>query len=218
MRVVLALTVMLLAFLAWPRPTSPLPPEMVFVPAGAFLSGSDDPDADPDVRPARQVTVPAFYIDRREVTHAEYRRFKPSHVIPAGAENFPITHLTRAEARAYLAAVGKRLPTSAEWEKAARGPDGRRYPWGNQWDPTRAHVGERSDLRARGVCGLPRQVAVGSFPSGASPYGCLDMCGNAWEWVADDLHGLELIRGGAFGYAERHCRTYAFGVEGTGMT
>jgi len=192
---------------------------MVLVPAGPFQMGSADPDADPDVRPARQVTLPAFYLDRCEVTHAQYRLFKPDHVFPPGAENFPVTHVTRAEAEAYLASVGKRLPSGAEWEKAARGTDGRRYPWGDRWEPARARVGGKSELQARGICGLPRQVAVGSYPTGASPYGCLDMCGNAWEWVSDrDAQGHELIRGGAYGYDERHCRTYAFGVEGTGMT
>ena len=193
-------------------PPGPPPEGMVLVPAGpALLGGGETPE--------RTVDVPAFFMDRLEVTHAQYQKFKPDYVIPEGSANHPVTHLTRSEASAYLASVGKRLPTAVEWEKAARGTDGRLYPWGNAWDPSRGHFGTRADLRKPGLCGMPRLTDVGRFPSGASPYGCLDMSGNAYEWVSDDLPGgYEEIRGGAFGYSERHCRTYAQGVEGTGMT
>jgi formylglycine-generating enzyme required for sulfatase activity len=122
--------------------------EMVLVPGGEFLMGADDPDADADERPAGRVFVGPFWIDRVEVTNARYRR-----CVEAGACPLPLGGLlddpTRAEhpvvvvswrqAVAYCAWAGQRLPTEAEWEKAARGVDGRRYPWGDRFEPDRAN-------------------------------------------------------------------------------
>ncbi|MBI3929823.1 MAG: SUMF1/EgtB/PvdO family nonheme iron enzyme [Armatimonadetes bacterium] len=191
------------------------PPGMVLVSAGEFWLGSNDPDAEDDVSPLKQVTLPAFYVDRTEVTNAQYRQVFPDHRFPAGQEQHPVTGVTRDEAEKYLKAVGKRLPTCAEWEKAARGTDGRRYPWGDELDPGRAHLGRP---RQHETCSFNQVKPVGSFPAGASPYGCLDMAGNAWEWVADDAPGgLQIIRGGAFGYPERQCRVYAWALEQPGV-
>ena len=189
------------------------PAGMVFVPPGFFQKGSDDPQADDNERPVQQVFLPAFYIDRTEVTNAEYLRFDPTHSFPAEKRDFPVVKCLKADAERYAAWAGKRLPTSDEWEKAARGTDGRLYPWGNTFDPAKANIGGRD-----------RMLPVGSFPAGASPYGALDMAGNAWEWVSDvyiDRDGLGggggvrrgIIRGGAFGYSTFQGRCSHIGFE-----
>lgn len=211
------------------------PAGYVYVPGGYCVVGSDEPDADDDVRPARRVFVPSFYLGRTEVSHAEWKRFRPAHPIPAGQESHPVTHITLEAARAYAAFVGGRLPTDREWEKAARGPDGRRYPWGDVLDVKRANIRERPGgsalynrsaavAKASGttcVAGPSRLLPVTGFPEGASPYGALNMAGNAWEWVDDAYHGdprKRIIRGGAAGYWERDARTYHRGIEGAGVT
>ncbi len=196
---------------------------MVYVPPGPFWMGSNDTDADEDTKPMRQVKLGGFFIDRTEVTNAQYRRVFKNHTYPSGQDDMPVTHVTRADAEAYLRALGKRLPSSAEWEKAARGTDGRRYPWGNAYDASRAWVGKPTHQAppSSNLCALVRFAKVGSYPTGASPYGCLDMIGNAWEWVADDYPSKpprQVIRGGAYGYSERFLRTYAFALEETGIT
>lgn len=201
------------------------PPGMVYVEAGPFLMGTDDADAEEEVKPRRPVLLPAFYIDRTEVTHAEYARVVTDHSFVAGQENYPVTRITRDQASAYLQKIGKRLPTSAEWEKAARGTDGRCYPWGDEAPATRfLRVGKpppSTGGRHEKLCLAPRAEPIGSYPDGASPYGCLDMAGNAWEWVADDYSASpprQIIRGGAPGYREESLRTYTFSLEDTGVT
>jgi formylglycine-generating enzyme required for sulfatase activity len=190
------------------------PQGMVYVPGGDCLMGSNDADADDDGKPFRRVFVPSFYMDRTEVTNAEFKRFRPSHPYPKGEDNLPVTNVTYDDAAAYARWAGKRLPTEEEWEKAARGADGRRYPWGNQWDAKR--VAARAKRK-----GCSRVQPVGSVSSGASPHGCLDMAGNAWEWVQGFYQGnrhQRILRGGAVGYGEKACRTYARGVEGAEAT
>lgn len=220
------------------RNPQPAPEGMVLIPAGWFLMGSDDPEADPDERPLRKVFLPAFYMDRFEVTNAEYQRFDPSHTFEPGQEQLPVSHVYREEARAYAASIGKRLPTSAEWEKAARGTDGRRYPWGNEFEDGRSNLQPASLAASEGWPGLDGQPPsqdpvkcrvqpaggaskqrVGSFPTGASPYGCEDMAGNVWEWVEDVHQDPKLVgwlgetihrgilKGGAFGYGPRQGRS-----------
>jgi eukaryotic-like serine/threonine-protein kinase len=150
---------------------------MAYVPAGRLASAGGGQPKD----------VGAFLLDLTEVTNADYAAFvkekgarAPSHwggaEPPASARDLPVVGVTPAEAAAYAAWKGKRLPTAAEWERAARGDDGLLYPWGNEFDMARcvSRVSLRRDL-----------VPVRTFPGGRSPYGVLNMAGNAAEWVAD---------------------------------
>jgi formylglycine-generating enzyme required for sulfatase activity len=186
--------------------------QMVTVPAGDFLMGSDRDRT--DERPQRRVYLDAFAIDRYEITDVQYQRFveavgptPPPYWkdggYPPGQETHPVVGVSWEDADAYCRWAGKRLPTEAEWEKACRGTDGRRYPWGNAWDPRRLNVdltrhepaaGDEvfawddawAILEAGPVSPLqPRLDPVESHPEGASPYGVLDASGNASEWVAD---------------------------------
>ncbi len=174
-----------------PAPTAPpVTDVMVKIPAGAFTMGSDK--GNPEAGPPHQVDVPDFEIDKFEVTNADFGVFAQAagyqtfaeqkgytswkDQAGAGKENHPAVMITWDDAVAYCKWAGKRLPTEAEWEKAARGQDGRTFPWGNDWDPTKANVKET---------GLRGTAAVGSFGAGASPYGVEDMAGNVWEWTAD---------------------------------
>jgi formylglycine-generating enzyme required for sulfatase activity len=196
------------------KPQSPPLSGMVRVAAGPAWTGGDDNEA--FFQPYQQRQVATFDIDIFEVTQADYRRFRPDFKVPAGQENCPVTHITRAEASAYLASLGKRLPTALEWEKAARGTDGRIFPWGSTWDHRKGNLTAHG--RSGNFCSTGRMKPVGSFPAGVSPYGCQDLCGNAWEWVADDFQGQMVIRGGAFGYRERDCRSSGFALEQSGFT
>jgi formylglycine-generating enzyme required for sulfatase activity len=157
---------------------------MVFVPAGEFVMGSTLEDlskkAEQDEYPQHRVWVDAFYIDIHEVTNVQYKLFvdstgvEPPHLwvdgsYPVGHDGFPVSDISWGEAADYAAFVGKRLPTEAEWEKAARGTDGRVFPWGNKFDP---HLVDLENLQL-----------VMNNPGNASPYGALDMAGNVAEWV-----------------------------------
>jgi serine/threonine-protein kinase len=159
--------------------------EMVLVPAGPFQMGPD----------RRVVHLDAFYVDRTPVTNAEFATFldvtgyRPDddHAarfvhhfragkVPPRIADHPVVYVSWDDARAYAAWAGKRLLSEAEWEKAARGTDGRKYPWGRaEPSPTRANYG-----KLRGGT-----TPVGTYPQGASPYGVLDLAGNVWEWCED---------------------------------
>jgi formylglycine-generating enzyme required for sulfatase activity len=188
-----------MAATAAPRPQA----DRVSVPGGPFTQGSTR--GEEDERPARKVTLKSFAIDRTEVTRAAYARCVdagrcrgPS--VAEGDPNLPVTGVDWSDAQAYCKFAGGRLPTEAEWEKAARGTDGREYPWGNDVDCGKANWGS---FEGEGPCagknpGKP--VAVGSYPGGASPYGALDMGGNVWEWVADKYQedpDRRVVRGGS---------------------
>ncbi|MCX8155843.1 MAG: formylglycine-generating enzyme family protein [Verrucomicrobiae bacterium] len=158
--------------------------EMVLVPAGPFLMGSLK--GEPDERPPHRVHLKAYYIDKYEVTHEQYARFLqatgrrapvdwPGGQMPAQLARHPVVNVSFEDAEAYARWAGKRLPTEAEWEKAARGTNGWVYPWGNE---------PQGKKTASGAEGKERTWPVGSFPDDVSPYGCYDMAGNVWEWTS----------------------------------
>lgn len=149
-----------------------VPPGMVLIPGGKFIMGLDG--ASPDERPQREINLDAFYIDRYEVTNEDFKMVFPAHQYPAEAAHHPVTNVTWKQATEYARAVGKRLPAEAEWEKAARGTDGREYPWGMEFNREYCNVA----APAGGV------MRVGSFRLGASPYNVMDMAGNAYEWTS----------------------------------
>ena len=211
----------------------PFEPELVLIPAGEFLMGSD-PEKDEHARdeelPQHRLYLPNYYMSKTTVTNAQYLAFvqaagddPPGHweggKPPAGQENHPVVNVSWHDAMAYcrwLAEVtGKpyRLPSEAEWEKGARGTDGRIYPWGDEWDAKRCNASQGAG---------DGTTPVESYPQGASPYGLLDMTGNVWEWChslfrpypynaedgrenaeADDMH---VLRGGAFCFDAKDVR------------
>lgn len=163
------------------------PDEAVYVPGGTFTMGSADPRSAPDERPAHEVSLSDYCIDRVEVTAAAYTRCVTARACTRPAsqnpvDDGPVTGIDWNQAEAYCRSVGGRLPTEAEWEFAARGTDGREYPWGAE-APSDC---ERADWSTGGAsCRGVGPSPVGSFPRGASPFGALDMAGNVWEWTAD---------------------------------
>jgi len=169
------------------------------IPAGEFIMGADD--GDPEEKPRRLERTGEYWIDKYEVSNAQFEKFLaavarltdaeghplidpdvPGWPAPAGRENHPVTVATWYGAAAYAAWVGGRLPTAAEWEKAARGTDGRTYPWGEELPD-----GSRCNFVPAGVGDT---APVGSFPSSASPFGCMDMSGNVYERLAGPRRGL----------------------------
>jgi serine/threonine-protein kinase len=174
-----------------------MPDDMVLIAGGPFLYGEE--------RSASEIPYD-YYIDRVPVTNADYKRYldslsdleRPARepdewrggTFPQGKADHPVTGINSEDAMAYAAWASKRLPTEQEWEKAARGTDGRTYPWGEGLDPKRCNVSES---------GIADTTPVGSFPQGASPYGCLDMAGNVWEWCETWYQEgvYRIIRGGS---------------------
>jgi formylglycine-generating enzyme required for sulfatase activity len=173
---------------------------LVLIPAGEFLMGTllSNRDGGKDEYPARQVFLDAFYLDVYEITNARYLSFiqatghrAPEHprdktltlwqggTVPEAFSDHPVVNVDWDDAHAYCAWAGRRLPTEAEWERAARGPTGRRFPWGDA-EPTRLLANYLNQWRNGG--GLE---PVGSHPKGAGPEGVQDLQGNVWEWVAD---------------------------------
>jgi len=214
---------------------------MLAVASGTYTIGRNGSDADPLEQPAHKVDLRSFYIDRTEVTNAAYKKFMdarnhkaPSNWtggnFPPGQSDAPVTGVSWQDAADYAAWAGKRLPTEAEWEAAARGAEARIYPWGNKWRTGVANIGQKPDkLTAEQY---PSEVKpVGQYPDGASPVGAVDMIGNAWEWVADEIEvypgntestltltpgvTFRVIRGGAYDGSDKNDAAYRGYLDGS---
>jgi formylglycine-generating enzyme required for sulfatase activity len=150
---------------------------MLYIPAGEFTMGGNAYD---DEKPQRKVHLDGYWIYKHEVTVAQYRKFSqatgrdmPQAPDRGWKDNYAIVNVSWEDARAYADWAGVALPTEAQWEKAARGTDGREYPWGNEWDASKC------------ANSLSSTKPVGSYAGDLSPYGLHDMAGNVWEWCAD---------------------------------
>ena len=189
--------------------------------------------------PQATLALSEFYIDQTPVTNAEYKKFldsdpqrdvpfttvaqaqpanwdRQTRAYPPARAQYPVVLVSWKDASAYCRWAGKRLPTEAEWEKAARGSDGRLWPWGNDWDATRSNGAEQ---------GLLDATPVGKYSAGASPSGALDMAGNVWQWTSTldkeypyqpadgredtSASGMRVTRGGAFLFGAAFTRTAA---------
>ncbi|MBI9043582.1 MAG: formylglycine-generating enzyme family protein [Anaerolineaceae bacterium] len=188
---------------------------LLAVPAGEFEMGSNGGGS--DEKPIHTVYLDAYWMDQTEVTNAMYEKCVEAGKCekPRGSDyenssysNHPVVYVDWQSAQDYCEWAGRRLPTEAEWERAARGTDGRTYPWGEGIDSSLANYGQNVNDTTK----------VGSYPQGASPYGALDMAGNVWEWVLDwydsDYYSnspaenpqgpstgeYRVLRGGSWGY------------------
>ncbi len=178
----------------------PKPSGMVLVPKGSFLFHFT----------GKRVFLDDFFIDKYLVTNEDYRTFiqESNHLdsfsyAPSKARH-PVTNISWDDAKEYCKwrskKIGRKvtLPTEQQWEKAARGPFGYDYPWGNKFDPERCNVG--------GPEGDTNEVDA--YPNGTSPYGCFDMCGNIWEWTDswfDEENGIIILKGGSYYFGEEFC-------------
>lgn len=194
---------------------------LVYVPAGEFTMGSN---TNPSEQPIHQVNLDAFWIDQTEVTNAMYSKcvdegecyppYDVNYYDNSSYANHPVVHVDWNQATAYCAWAERRLPTEAEWEKVARGTNGRTYPWGEGIDCDKANytdscVGDTSPVK--------------SYPNGVSPYGAYDMAGNVWEWVSSlyqpypynendgrenlSSSGDRVLRGGSWDYIDKFVRS-----------
>ena len=217
--------------------------ELIWIPAGTFIRGSESEVAGTDEGPGQEIYLDGYWIYKYPVTAGEYKRFcgttgeefKPpwpqnKKAGPEGdADNYAVI-TNWYEARRYARWAGARLPTEAQWEKAARGTDGRAYPWGNQWDPDKC-VSMENTLYEFNEGFRP----VGSHPEGAGPYGVMDMAGNTFEWTRDwydydyyqdcptknppgpETGANKVVRGGCSLYDWRFNRTTARFIQSPGV-
>ncbi len=183
--------------------------EMVLVPAGEFLYGEHK-----ETR-----SLPSFCIDKYPVTNERYRRFvkatghPPPYTdaettrpfnwkgdnYPKGKARYPVVLVDWHDAAAFCKWAGKTLPTDEQWEKAARGTDGRAYPWGEEFDEKKCNCW---------LTGIETITPVDRFPNGASPYGCFDMAGNVWQWTSTRKNGRCMARGGSYLTGDVYVRCY----------
>ena len=179
--------------------------DMVTIPAGEFLMGDESLSTGSET-----VALAEFKIDRYEVVNSLYKEFveatehpAPWESYPLALEQHPVTNVSWEDASAFCEWAGKRLPTEAEWEKAARGSDGRIFPWGDAWEDERANTQES---------GLDGLQPVGNYDDGVSPYEVYDMAGNAAEWVNDWFDPTEeakVVRGGSANAIQRWAQTFS---------
>jgi formylglycine-generating enzyme required for sulfatase activity len=164
----------------------------VFIPEGVMRMGGLDVQAENDELPDHQVRMHAFWLDRLEVTNGMYglcvqaevcrppqkisSQKRASYFDNPDFQDYPVIQITWSDAKTYCGWAGRRLPTEAEWERAARGDDWRTYPWGDE-PPSEIYANFDNLIRDTS--------RVGSYAAGASPFGVLDMAGNVWEWTAD---------------------------------
>jgi formylglycine-generating enzyme required for sulfatase activity len=206
--------------------------ELVLIPAGEFTMGHKDSY---DTLPVRRMNLPAFYIDKYEVTNKRYKRFidatgykvpwsqEPAvaayawdwqkRMYPEGKGDDPVVLINWEDARAFCAWAGKSLPSEAQWEKAARGANGKSYPWGNGWEAAKANTSES---------GLKQTAPAGSFKADVSEYGVNDLAGNVSEWVEEwfapypgnpmtsyeERNKYKILRGGSWDYAHSIANGY----------
>ncbi len=221
--------------------------DMILIPAGEFLMGSTEQEILETWRqndggwnkedyvsayPQRKITLPDFYIDKKEVSNGDYKMFVEATKCTAPSlwtdqtlnkPNQPVVGVDWNDADTYCRWLGKRLPTEAEWEKAARGTDGRIWPWGNAWDPAKENHGKGTGYGLDESDGWKYTAPVGT-ELGVSPYGVLNMAGNVYEWTDDDFDaypendkytqedfekGYKTLRGGAYddGISEQRTAT-----------
>ncbi len=214
------------------------PKNMVLIPSGSFWMGSNT--GEENEKPVHKVNLNSYYIDKYPVTNAEFDRFiqesgykgkgEWKKYFTKATKNHPVVAVNWFEAAAYAEWAGKRLPSEAEWEKAARGNDMRKYPWGNKWEKNKCNTPDLNDpeiMKKRvDIYDGKGTTPAGSFPDGASPYGVMDMAGQVWEWCADwydenyysklgktcdnprgpELGEYRALRGGAWGNLMGACR------------
>jgi len=202
------------------------PRDVVYISAGEFVMGTSEEEArrlaaDYGVHPSlfltesprRKIQLKAFFIDRYPVTNAQYKEFvdatdykRRRSDYPEGKGDYPVTLVRWTDAVAYASWAGARLPTQEEWEKAARGTDGRTYPWGDEWRDDATRTDDLTSLQTRA-----NTTPVGAFPAGASPYGVMDLCGNVSEWTSTrmppdtiDNYGFFVIKGASAVLSQRY--------------
>lgn len=197
---------------------------LIEIPAGSFIMGSNESD---DEKPIRTVYLGKYYVSKYEVTVGQYKTFcnatgrtMPEQPSWNNRDDHPVVQISWNDAKVYCAWAGLRLPTETEWEKAARGMNGRKYPWGNSWDRNKCNHGSRIPLAdiANPTISTPHIDAsedgfeytspVGSFSTGVSPYGIYDMAGNVFEWCNDLYPPLDrALRGGSWYQEMAACRS-----------
>lgn len=220
--------------------------ELVWIPAGEFRMGVSAEEIEQmlteradynramfeDESPQHIVMLDGYWMYRNEVTVAQYRQFCTATKRPMpeqstwSGDSFPVTNVSWIDANEYAKWANATLPTEAQWEKAARGDDARRFPWGNKWEVSRCNNYSNNDPLTKGKDGK-HAAPVASFPTGDSPYGVHDMAGNVWEWCADwyaadyydhaaannptgaETGQYRVLRGGSWGSSSKTCRVTA---------